>query len=80
MNSRIRNNSNKSERNLRWLSSGMLHRVVWQKLTNISEVLTASIIRVMSKSRVKMRLRYRSRSDKSEDAWPDQWVREGEYG
>jgi hypothetical protein len=31
----------------RWLSSGILHHVVLQKLTNISEVLTASIIKVM---------------------------------
>jgi hypothetical protein len=27
-----------------WLSSGMLHHVVWWKFTNVSEVLTASII------------------------------------
>jgi hypothetical protein len=32
------------------LASGMLSRVVWQKLTDISEVLTASIIREMSHS------------------------------
>jgi hypothetical protein len=31
----------------RWLSSGMLRRVVWQKFTNVSEVLAASIIRAM---------------------------------
>jgi hypothetical protein len=29
-----------------WLSSGMLHYVVWYILTNVSEKLTASIIRV----------------------------------
>jgi hypothetical protein len=32
----------------RWLSSGLLHHVVWQKFTNVSEVLAASIIRAMS--------------------------------
>jgi hypothetical protein len=32
----------------RWLLSGMLCHVVWYKLTDVSEVLTASIIRVFS--------------------------------
>jgi hypothetical protein len=32
---------------LRWLSSGFLPRVVWCKFTDVLEVLTASIIRVM---------------------------------
>jgi hypothetical protein len=31
-----------------WLSSGLYSRVVWQKFTNVSEVLAASIIRAMS--------------------------------
>lgn len=26
----------------RWLSSGTLHHVVWQKITNVSDELTAS--------------------------------------
>jgi hypothetical protein len=33
---------------LRWLSSGLLRRVVWQKFTDVAEVLAASIIRAMS--------------------------------
>jgi hypothetical protein len=33
----------------RWLSSGSQHRVNWNKFTDVSEILTASIIRVMSK-------------------------------
>jgi hypothetical protein len=32
---------------LRWMSSGLLRRAVWQKFTDVSEVLAASIIRVM---------------------------------
>jgi hypothetical protein len=32
---------------VRWLFSGMLHRVVWWILTGVSEKLTASIITVM---------------------------------
>jgi hypothetical protein len=31
-----------------WLFSGMLRRIVWYKLTDVSEVLAASIIRAMS--------------------------------
>jgi hypothetical protein len=31
----------------RWLSSGLLRRVIWYKFTDVSEVLTASIIRAM---------------------------------
>jgi hypothetical protein len=31
----------------RWLSSGFLSRVVWQKFTDVSEVLPASIIRAI---------------------------------
>jgi hypothetical protein len=34
----------------RWLSSGLLRLVVWWKVTNVSAVLTASIIRVMMKA------------------------------
>jgi hypothetical protein len=39
----------------RWLSSGLLHREVWQKFTDVSEVLSASlfIIREMNKPREK---------------------------
>jgi hypothetical protein len=33
----------------RWLYSGMLRRVIWWKLTDVSEVFTSSIIRAMSK-------------------------------
>jgi hypothetical protein len=32
----------------RWLSSGTLRRVVWQILTNVSDVLIVSVIRAMS--------------------------------
>jgi hypothetical protein len=32
----------------RWPSTGMLHNVLWYKLSSVSEVLTASIIRVMA--------------------------------
>jgi hypothetical protein len=32
----------------RWLSSGLLRRVVWYKFTEVSEMLTASIIRAMT--------------------------------
>jgi hypothetical protein len=31
----------------KWLSSGVLRRVVWYKLTNVSDVFTASIITLM---------------------------------
>jgi hypothetical protein len=31
----------------RWLFSGMLRRVVWEKFTDVSEVLAESIIRAM---------------------------------
>jgi hypothetical protein len=41
---------------------------------DVSEVITASIVRAISKQRAKSGLRYRSRSDKAE-AWPDQCVR-----
>jgi hypothetical protein len=34
---------------VRWLSSGFLHLVGWYKLTDVSEVLAASIISVISK-------------------------------
>jgi hypothetical protein len=37
--------------NMKILSSGMLHRVVSDKLTNVSEVLTASVIRAMTARR-----------------------------
>jgi hypothetical protein len=33
----------------RWLSSGLLRRVVWCKFTDVSEVLAASFIKAMSK-------------------------------
>jgi hypothetical protein len=33
---------------LRWLSSGMWRLVVWNKLADVSEVLTASVIRTIS--------------------------------
>jgi hypothetical protein len=32
----------------RWLSSGLLRRIVWWKFTDVSEVLTALIIRALS--------------------------------
>jgi hypothetical protein len=31
----------------RWLSSGLWHRIVWHKFTDVSEVSTASIIRMI---------------------------------
>jgi hypothetical protein len=34
----------------RWLSSGMLRRVIWQILTDVSEVITAFIMRTISKT------------------------------
>jgi len=34
-----------------WMSSGMLRRPVWHIRTDVSEVLTASILRMMSKHR-----------------------------
>jgi hypothetical protein len=45
--------SSKCSQLWRWLSSGLLHHVVLQKFTNVSGVLNASIIRVLSKLRVK---------------------------
>jgi hypothetical protein len=36
---------------LRWLSSELLHHVLWQKFTNISDMLAASIIRVITGSK-----------------------------
>jgi hypothetical protein len=32
----------------RWLSSGLLRRVVWKKFTDVAEVLAASVIRAIS--------------------------------
>jgi hypothetical protein len=34
--------------NWRWLYSGLLRRVFWQKFTDVSEVLPASIIRAIA--------------------------------
>jgi hypothetical protein len=34
--------------------SGLLRRVVWQKFTEVSQILAASIIRAMNKPRVLM--------------------------
>jgi hypothetical protein len=35
----------------RWLSSGLLRRVVWQKFTDVSEVLSACTIKAMMMER-----------------------------
>jgi hypothetical protein len=43
----------------RWLSSGMLRRVVWWKFTDVLELLPASIIREMSKPRARTRFEIR---------------------
>jgi hypothetical protein len=44
----------------RWLSSWMLSRVVWRKLTDVSKEITASIIRAMSKPRAEKLGSFRS--------------------
>jgi hypothetical protein len=41
----------------------MLHRVVWYKFTDVAEVITASIIRAMSKPRAKKRVQKEAQAD-----------------
>jgi hypothetical protein len=57
----------------RWLCSWMLHHVVSWKVLDISEVLTASIITVMSNYTRKIWRRSKSGPDMVE-TWPDQWM------
>jgi hypothetical protein len=43
----------------RWLFSGLLRTIVWYKFIDVSEVVTTSIFRGMSKTLAKNRLKYR---------------------
>lgn len=51
----------------------MLHYTASQKLTNIYETLTATIIRVIRKPRAKNQMRYRNTPNKNE-VWMDKWT------
>jgi hypothetical protein len=61
----------------KWLSSRMLSRVVWYKFTDVSEMLTASIIRAMSKPRAwnwfEIRFDRISQSSSSRVAYSSPW-------
>lgn len=55
------------------MTFGMLHYIASQKLTNIYETLTATIIRVIRKPRAKNQMRYTNTPNKNE-VWMDKWT------